>query len=146
MRLTGQSRIVLRPVEHAVITGGFWGERRRINREVSVPSARWQLQEAGNFRNLELAAGLAEGEYASNLWFLDSDIYKWLEAIGWRLADPDLTPSAAAQLGDFLERAEELLSTAQAEDGYLDSYYQVRFPGCGSSSCSGDTSSTAPVT
>ena len=39
--------------------------------------------------NLELAAGLdARGEYVNDLPFLDSDLYKWLEAIGWTLADP----------------------------------------------------------
>ena len=127
--LTKQSHAAFRPVQEAGITGGFWADRRRINREVSVPSAWQRLQEAGNFLNFELAAGLAEGEYSSNLWFLDSDIYKWLEAIGWTLADPELGPAAESQLLDYLESAEKLLAAAQADDGYLDSYYQVRFPG-----------------
>ena len=44
------------PVVTARIRGGLWGERRRINREVSVPHAWERLQAAGNFANLELAA------------------------------------------------------------------------------------------
>ncbi len=53
---------------------------------------------AGNFGNLELAAGVGTGEYSSDLWFLDSDLYKWLEAVGWAFADPQLGAEAAARL------------------------------------------------
>jgi DUF1680 family protein len=129
VRVSERSRVALRPIRQATITGGFWADRRHINREVSVPSAWQRLQEAGNLSNLELAAGLADGEYASSLPFLDSDVYKWLEAVGWTLADPELSTAGRAQLQDRLETVEKLLGAAQAEDGYLDSYFQVRFPG-----------------
>ena len=56
--------------------------------------------------------------------FMDSDIYKTLEAIGWELArEPGsgtgqtLTSFAASTVG--------LLEQAQQPDGYLDSYIQV---------------------
>jgi DUF1680 family protein len=56
--------------------------------------------------------------------FADSDVYKWLEAVGWELARaPD----------DGLRRAAdeviELVAAAQDDDGYLNSYYQVARPG-----------------
>jgi len=129
VRLTGGSRVVLRPAAHAAITGGLWAERRRINREVSVPSGWDRLQEAGNFHNLELAAGKTAGSYVSDLPFLDSDVYKWLEAIGWTLSDPELSESGREQLQQFLDAAADLLTRAQRKDGYLDSHVQVRFPG-----------------
>ncbi len=129
VRFTATSHTTLHPATAASITGGLWHERRRINRDVSVPDAWERLHEAGNFHNVELAAGQATGEYVNKLWFLDSDLYKWLEAIGWTLADPELTPERADQLKGYLAATEELLAEAQEEDGYLDSYYQVKFPG-----------------
>ena len=96
------------PVARARIRGGLWGERRRINREVSVPHAWERLQAAGNFANLELAAAAESGHpaergaYVNELPFLDSDLYKWLEAIGWTLADPELAEATAAELRERL--------------------------------------------
>lgn len=129
VRLTAASRVAFRPVGQGTITDGLWAERRRVNREVSVPGAWDRLHEAGNFFNLELTAGQVEGEYVNNLPFLDSDLYKWLEAIGWTLSDPELNETAEARLQEFLTVTLELLADAQADDGYLDSHFQVRSPG-----------------
>lgn len=55
--------------------------------------------------------------------FMDSDIYKTLEAIGWELAHgprPDL-----ADLAGFAAEVIALLQRAQRPDGYLNSYFQV---------------------
>jgi uncharacterized protein len=52
--------------------------------------------------------------------FMDSDIYKTLEAIGWELANgprPDLSDFAAGTIA--------LLAEAQQPDGYLNSYVQA---------------------
>ena len=95
---------------------------------------------------MELAAGRAAGDYVNDLPFLDSDVYKWLEAVAWAFADPALHSSLADRLRQRLDETERLLRDAQQPDGYLDSHFQVRFPGSGSSSCSGDTSFTAPAT
>ncbi|MGI3781991.1 MAG: glycoside hydrolase family 127 protein, partial [Janthinobacterium lividum] len=129
VRLRTTSRTALVPATRASITGGLWDERRTINREVSLLQGWDRLHEAGNFSNLELAAGVTtEGTYVSTLPFLDSDLYKWLEAVGWTFADPELG-GASTQLEDFLTTSAELLSAAQEDDGYLDSYFQVNFPG-----------------
>ena len=129
IRLTDRAQVALTPVPTARVLGGLWAERRRINREVSVPKAWDRLQAAGNIANLELAAGGGDGEYVNNLPFLDSDLYKWLEAIGWTLADPELSDETAAVLRGRLRDSTELLNRVQADDGYLDSYFQVKFPG-----------------
>ena len=81
VRLTGSSRTALVPAVRGHDQRRPVGRAPPVNREVSIPSAWDRLHEAGNFLNLELAAGLAtEGSYASSLPFLDSDLYKWLEA------------------------------------------------------------------
>lgn len=129
VRLVDTSRVSYRPATAGRITGGLWAERRRANRESSLARGWERLHEAGNFSNLELAAGLSTGDYVNELPFLDSDLYKWIEAIGWTLGDPDLTDVGEAQLQEYLEYSAKLLSQAQEDDGYLDSHFQVRFPG-----------------
>jgi uncharacterized protein len=52
--------------------------------------------------------------------FMDSDIYKTLEAIGWELAS-----GPRPDLAEFAARAIELLARVQRPDGYLNSYIQV---------------------
>jgi uncharacterized protein len=129
IRLTATSATALRPATSGEITGGFWAHRRRINREVSIPAGWNRLHEAGNFHNLELAAGRRTGSYVNDLPFLDSDVYKWLEAVAWAFADPALDSSVADQLRQQVGETERLLGDAQQPDGYLDSHFQVRFPG-----------------
>ncbi len=126
---TRDAAVLRRPASRGAITGGLWAQRRRINREVSVPEAWQRLNDAGNIHNLRLAAGLVDGGYVSELPFLDSDVYKWLEAVGWVLADPELDPASAGRLRTLLAESEQLLRAAQQDDGYLDSYFQVEFPG-----------------
>ena len=120
---------VLRPAQEAAITGGLWAERRRVNREVSIPGGWDRLHEAGNFHDLELAAGRAQGDYVSELPFLDSDVYKWLEAVGWVLADPELDRDLAERLRAQVAETAALLTATQRDDGYLQSYFQVHAPG-----------------
>ncbi|WP_328475222.1 glycoside hydrolase family 127 protein [Actinoplanes sp. NBC_00393] len=108
-------------VHRVELTGGFWADRVRINREHTIPHGFEQLGKAGNLHNLRLAAG-AEGEYRSPdaLPFLDSDVYKWLEAVGWELGrapEPGLASAADEVIA--------LVAAAQRPDGYLNSYVQV---------------------
>jgi DUF1680 family protein len=88
---TNAARIRLRPIAvgGVSLTGGFWAERQRLNRERTLPHGFEQLRRAGNLENLRLAGG-ATGRYTSlgqavglNFPFLDTDVYKWLEAVGW---------------------------------------------------------------
>ena len=118
----------LRPLDAARVrlTGGFWAERLRTNRERTIPHGWQQLQRVGTLANFRLAAG-AGGQYRaltddSGLVFpfLDTDLYKWLEAVGWELgraADPDIAAAA--------DEAIAAITAAQAPDGYLNTYVQV---------------------
>ena len=113
------------------ITGGFWADRLRLNRERTIPYGFEQLDRAGNLHDLRLAAGTTTGTYralgimfGTPFPFLDSDVYKWLEAAGWeqgREPSPEI-----ARLGDA---AIDLVARAQRRDGYLNSFVQVLAPG-----------------
>ena len=114
----------LRPLglHDAAITGGFLADRQGLNRERLIPEGHERLEEAGNFHDLRVAAGREEGEFRG-LVFMDSDVHKWLEAVGWELArEPSATLAALAD--DVIG----LLEAAQEDDGYLNSYYQVVAP------------------
>jgi len=113
--------VVHRPLDGpaARLGPGLLHDWQQRNREASLPLALRQLEVAGNLANVRLAiAGAGEG-YRGPV-FMDSDIYKTLEAIGWELgrgADPELA--------DFVQQTTALLEKAQQPDGYLDSYVQV---------------------
>ncbi|MGA8113296.1 MAG: beta-L-arabinofuranosidase domain-containing protein [Actinocatenispora sp.] len=122
VRLPAAGVAALRPLPMRV-DGGFWAERQRINRDVSIPDGAEQLDRAGNLHNLQLAAGTATGEYQGDYPFQDSDVHKWLEAVGWELGRAPSGP-----LRDRATRIIGLLADAQQPDGYLDTYYQVTKP------------------
>ncbi len=115
----------LRPLQlgDVEITGGLWADRQRLNRETLIPGAAAHLEAAGNFENLRAAAGRGSGPFRGPV-FMDSDVYKWLEAIGW-----ELSRGSDGDLADLADRAITLVADAQQEDGYLNSYYQVARPG-----------------
>jgi uncharacterized protein len=124
------------------LTGGLLHDWQRRNASASMPLALHHLVAAGNLDNIRLAIQAGEAAQAEhdgakrprNLGpvdpvpglgyqgpvFMDSDIYKTLEAIGWELANgprPELSDFAAGTIG--------LLAKAQQPDGYLNSYVQA---------------------
>ncbi len=98
---------------------GLLSDWQQRNAAASLPLALRQLESAGNLANLRLAiTGGTEG-YRGPV-FMDSDLYKVLEAVGWELGR-----TADQELASFLAEATALLEKAQQPDGYLNSYMQV---------------------
>jgi uncharacterized protein len=120
---TEQAMGRLRPVPSgaARITGGFWSRRQQANRESAIASGPERLEAAGNLDNLRIAAGQLEGR-TRGLIFMDSDVYKWLEAAAWEYAR---RPS------DELLKAQRdltaVVAAAQQPDGYLNSMVRGRY-------------------
>jgi hypothetical protein len=119
---SGDARVLLRPlaVGQVTIDAGLWRRTADVNRSAAIPEGLEQLEKAGNLRNLEIAAGQAEGEAIGPI-FADSDVYKWLEAAAWEYA----RESDQQLLNDQL-RITALLAAAQADDGYLDTVPMLR--------------------
>jgi uncharacterized protein len=103
----------------ARLTGGLLRDWQRRSHDASLPLALCQMEAAGNLGNLRLAVAGASDGYRGPV-FMDSDLYKTLEAIGWELGHD---PSPA--LAEFAADAVALLEKAQQPDGYLNSYVQV---------------------
>ena len=121
VRPTGSAATALRPAGGAAITGGFWAARRAVNSEVCVPQGPALLESAGNLHNLCLAAGQDGGEYRGDLPFLDSDVYKWLEAAAWAEGEAGLS----GELAGLRDAMLAVVRAAQRDDGYLNSWFQV---------------------
>jgi DUF1680 family protein len=63
------------------------------------------------------------GEY-----FVDTDVYKWLEAVGWELGRLGPEDGEADQLRALADGAIRLVEAAQDPDGYLQTWFQLRAP------------------
>jgi DUF1680 family protein len=112
------------PTNHEVtITGGFWGEKQKLNANHAI-FYQWQkLEDTRCIDNFRIAAGLKSG-FREGFFFSDSDAYKWLDAAS-RIMIHFKNPELIKLVDDFIE----LLAKAQRPDGYLFTYNQIHFPG-----------------
>ena len=112
-----------------MIKSPFWDRYLKLVREQLIPY-QWGIltdripceTESHAVRNFQIAAGVKEGEF-SGFVFQDSDLYKWIEAVGDILQygrDEDLEQKADEIIGYIV--------SAQQEDGYLNTYYQLKEP------------------
>lgn len=140
VRLGPDARAALRPAT-ADVRSGFWHARREVNARTSIPQGPGLLESAGNLHNLRLAAGTTQGEFQGAYPFVDTDVYKWLEAASWQLArrgpeagDEGTGPEAggeesgaeARRLAADVDRIVALIAGAQQPDGYLNTWFQIR--------------------
>ncbi|HLJ61897.1 MAG TPA: beta-L-arabinofuranosidase domain-containing protein [bacterium] len=117
------ARLTTLELDAVRLTGGFWGARQAINRDAALPHGLRMLETAGNLDNLRIAAGRTRGPYRGPV-FMDSDVYKWLEAAAYEGAN-----ARPNDLASDITSLIELIAAAQQPDGYLNSYYQVARPG-----------------
>jgi DUF1680 family protein len=111
------------PVDQVDITAGLWAARQQVNRDVAIPSGHERLESAGNLDNLRIAAGTKAGDPRGPV-FMDSDVYKWLEAAAWEYAR---RPSS--ELLEAQREVTAIVAAAQQPDGYLDSVVQLQEDG-----------------
>lgn len=108
----------------------YWGRLALIVRDRMLPY-QWEvlndrvkgIEPSHCIENFRIAARRSTGEY-KGMVFQDSDAGKWAEALAWSLFD-HRDPEAEAKIDGLAE----LLAAAQAEDGYLNSYFTVKEPG-----------------
>lgn len=108
----------------------LWSRVERLVREVVIPYQYEALHDripnvdpSYAIRNFRIAAGLEEGEFGGMV-FQDSDVAKWLEAVGYSLMthpDPELEKRA--------DEVIDLVAMAQQPDGYLNTYFTIKEPG-----------------
>jgi len=108
----------------------LWTRYDKLVREVVIPYQYEALHDnvpgaepSYSVNNFRIAAGRTKGEFGG-LVFQDSDLAKYLEAVGYSLMtnpDPELERKADELI--------DLVAEAQQPDGYLNTYFTVKEPG-----------------
>jgi len=105
------------PVHAVSITKGFWGSRRATNVKSSIPSMEKLLEANGRMTNFLRLAKQSDAPQQGPV-YSDSDVYKWLEAVGFQLQSGDI-PQLHAQADQVIKE----VVAVQEPDGYLNTYY-----------------------
>lgn len=84
------------------------------------------IEKSHAMENFRIAAGKAEGEFYGMV-FQDSDAAKWAEAAANASAVTDRAEDRKV-FEEKLSSFTDLLKSAQEDDGYLDTYFQIREP------------------
>jgi DUF1680 family protein len=108
--------------EHVNLCDPFWAPRQRALVDRTIPHLFEQLERAGNVDNFRLAARGAREGYRGPV-YMDSDLYKAVEAAALAL-HLESSPPWKAQLDSMID----LIASAQAEDGYINTYFAINAP------------------
>lgn len=110
------------PFANVTLNDGFWLQKQKTNREVSLQHGYDELEKRGTFTNFMLVTGKIKGEWQGHP-SRDSDLYKWIEAVAWEIA---VKPNR--HLEKLARESIDLIAQAQGEDGYVSTYYQYVHP------------------
>lgn len=123
------------------ITDAFWKNYRELVRTKMIPF-QWNVlndaidvniekerdddfipnEKSHAIENFKIAAGISKGDHYG--WvFQDSDVYKWLEAVSYSLQD-----TYDENLKSLADTVVDLISMAQEEDGYINTYFSIKAP------------------
>lgn len=116
-------------IKQIKINDAFWSKHVDLVRNEIIPY-QWDAmndripdaEPSHCLENFKIAAGRKTGEFYGAV-FQDTDIAKWLEAVGFTLAAYDIP-----ELEKTADEVIELIGSAQEENGYLDTYFIVKEP------------------
>jgi DUF1680 family protein len=107
------------PVQAVTIETGFWSKRRDTNVTSSIPSMRQELLDHGRMDNFLRLAGQSQAPQRGPV-YSDSDIYKWVESVGFALQSQPLPAPELRSQTDAMIRE---VVAVQEPSGYLNTYY-----------------------
>lgn len=105
------------PVSAVKFGEGFWTPRRQVNVDASLPSLLELFEQKGILDNFRRVGGGKDVARRGPL-YTDSDVYKWVEAVGFVLQErnhPTLRQAAAKVIND--------IAAAQEASGYINTFY-----------------------
>ena len=113
------------PFTQVKVGDGFWGQRLKASREVTIPLAFSKCEESGRYRNFEIAARQLAGENTEDVKvegfsFDDTDVYKTIEGASYSLQTyPD------KRLVAYIDSVLEIVKGGQEPDGYLNTAWTM---------------------
>ena len=102
------------PLDEIRIVGGFWGERQELNARVILDHCQSWMERIGWIANFHRAADGSIADHHAGIEFVDSEVYKLLEAMAWELGR-----EPSAELADRFDALVSRVAAAQEPDGYL---------------------------
>jgi len=106
------------PLTQVRIDGGFWGKLMAVNRRNTLPIQYQRCKGTGRIDAFKVDWKPGQPNQPHIFW--DSDVGKWIEAVGLSLAThPD------ANLERCADGVIDLIAKAQQPDGYLNTHYIV---------------------
>ena len=116
-------------LSHICINDKFWKKHIDLVESTIIPY-QWEImndripgaQSSHCLDNFKIAAGRMEGAFYGAV-FQDTDIAKWLEAVGFTLAT-----HKNKDLERLADKVIDLIADAQQEDGYMDTYFIIKEP------------------
>jgi len=117
------------PVSQVTVHDPFWSKQFNLVKDVVLPYM-WEslndrvenAEKSHCIENFKISAGRSSDKFFGAV-FIDTDLYKWIEAAAYVLAAEDND-----QLEGLCDQAIELISAAQQPDGYLHTYYSIVAP------------------
>lgn len=106
------------PLRDLEVTDPFWSNWSRTLVDRALPHQFEKLMTTGRIANFRRVLGELEGDF-EGFRFNDSDVYKWLEATAFALAQH---PSQV--LRDMYEQAVAIVERTQLPDGYINTFFQ----------------------
>ncbi|MFA9463971.1 MAG: glycoside hydrolase family 127 protein [Velocimicrobium sp.] len=116
-------------LEKIKINDFFWSKHVELVKNVIIPY-QWEVmndriegvESSHCLENFKIAAKEKEGAFYGAV-FQDTDIAKWLEAVGFTLAT-----NQDIELEKTADEVIDLIAKAQCEDGYLNTYFTIKEP------------------
>lgn len=116
-------------IEECVVDHPFWNRYTELIRNRVIPY-QWEIlndrlpdsEPSHAIDNFRIAAGQMEGRFYGEV-FQDSDVAKWLEAVG-----NILRLRRDSGLEEKADEVIEIIAAAQEEDGYLNTYFTIEAP------------------
>lgn len=103
-------------VESIDVTGGFWYEKQKLVREVSMDNVYKRFYETGRFDAFKFK--WKEGDENKPHVYWDSDVAKWIEAVGY-ISEKHKVPRLEAIADEVIDDIER----NRMADGYFNSYF-----------------------
>ncbi len=126
MKKAANSSISLKNIH---ISDAFWRKYIKLVKDVIIPY-QWDIlndnldgvETSHCIENFRIAAGEKQGEYYGAV-FQDTDVAKWLEAVGFVL-----NYERDEKLEKLADETIDLIGRAQQPDGYLNTYFTIKEP------------------
>ena len=111
-------RLDIRPVtlENIDVTGGFWYEKQKLIKNVSMGNVYKRFAETGRFDAFNFTWQKGEPNRPHIFW--DSDVAKWIEAVAY-ICEKERNP----ELEKIVDETVAAIRKNKFEDGYFNSYF-----------------------